>query len=195
MALTTLDPKTALIVIDLQKGIVGLPTAHAIDEIVKNAAKLTDAFRRHGLPVVLVNVNAAAPGRTDQPLHNLKFPDGWTELVPELNQQPTDHLVTKRTWGAFASTSLADHLRQLGVTQVVIVGVATSMGVESTARQAYEHGFHVTLATDTMTDMNADAHHNSVTRIFPRLAETGTSEEVIALLGALPETLPEKIRA
>ncbi len=182
MALTTLDPKTALIVIDLQKGILALPTVHPVDEIVRKAAALADQFRRHGLPVVLVNVDAGAPGRTEQPPRNLKFPDGWTEFVPELKQSPTDHTVTKRTWGAFASTSLADHLKKLGVTQVVIAGVATSIGVESTARQAYELGFHVTLALDAMTDRDADAHHNSIARIFPRLGETGTAEEIIALL-------------
>ena len=76
------------------------------------------------------------------------------------------------------------HLKKLGVTQVVIAGVATSIGVESTARYAHELGFNVTLAVDAMTDMNADAHTNSVTRIFPRLGETGTSREIIDLLGS-----------
>jgi nicotinamidase-related amidase len=90
--------------------------------------------------------------------------------------------VTKRTWGAFTNTGLEKQLRDLGVTQVVIAGVSTSAGVESTARFAHEHGFHVTLAVDAMTDMNADAHHNSITRIFPRLGETGTTQEIIELL-------------
>jgi nicotinamidase-related amidase len=102
--------------------------------------------------------------------------------VPELNRQPQDHLVTKRTWGAFTNTDLEAHLKTLGVTQVVIVGVSTSAGVESTARQAYELGFNVTLAIDAMTDMNPDAHINSITRIFPKLGETGTTEEIIGLL-------------
>ena len=90
--------------------------------------------------------------------------------------------VTKRSWGAFTNTGLYERLKKLGVTQVVIGGVATSIGVESTARQAHEHGFHVTLAVDAMTDMNPDAHHNSITRIFPRLGETGTTDEIIELL-------------
>jgi len=64
----------------------------------------------------------------------------------------------------------------------VLTGIATSIGVESTARQAYESGWHVTLATDAMTDINADAHGNSLTRIFPKLGETGTTEEILALL-------------
>jgi len=183
MAVTTLDPRTALIVIDLQKGIVAFPTAHPVADVIKHARTLADAFRRSGLPVVLVNVAGGAPGRAEQPRRSGDFPAGWTDLVPELNQQPQDHLVTKRTWGAFIGTDLEQYLKSLGVTQVVIVGVSTSIGVESTARQAYERGLNVTLATDAMTDTNIDAHINSVTRIFPRLGETGTSQEIIALIG------------
>ncbi|MCC8394604.1 isochorismatase family protein [Paraburkholderia sp. MMS20-SJTR3] len=183
MALTTLDAKTALVVIDLQRGIVGLPTApHPSNEIVERSAVLLDAFRRHGLPVVLVNVAAGAPGRTDQGAHTGEFPAEFVQLVPELKQQPSDHLVTKRTWGAFTNTDLAAWLHQQGVTQVVLVGIATSIGVESTARFASEHGFNVTLVTDAMTDLNADAHVNSITRIFPRLGETGTVQQVLDLL-------------
>jgi nicotinamidase-related amidase len=149
---------------------------------VKRARELADAFRRHGLPVVLVNVAGGAPGRAEQTRSTRDFPAGWTDLVPELNQQPTDRTVTKHTWGAFTNTGLEKHLKGLEVTQVVIAGVATSIGVESTARHAHEHGFHVTLPLDAMTDMHADAHHNSITRIFPRLGETGTTQEIIELL-------------
>jgi nicotinamidase-related amidase len=182
MALTTLDAKTALIVIDLQRGIVALPVVHPASEIVQRSVTVLDAFRRHGLPVVLVNVAAGAPGRTDQGRHTGDFPAGFADLVPELNQQPSDHLVTKRTWGAFTNTDLEAYLRKEGVTQVVLVGIATSIGVESTARYASELGLNVTLVVDAMTDMNADAHTNSITRIFPRLGETGTTQEVLALL-------------
>jgi nicotinamidase-related amidase len=184
MTITTLDAETALLVVDLQKGIVGLPTAHPIADVVGNAVKLTDAFRRHGLPVVLINVDGVAPGRAEQSRRVSEFPAGWTDLIPELNRQPGDHLVTKRTWGAFTNTGLDQLLRQSGVTQVVISGVATSAGVESTARFANELGFNVTLAVDAMTDMNAEAHHNSITRIFPRLGETGITQEIIDHLPA-----------
>jgi nicotinamidase-related amidase len=182
MAVGSLDPKTALVIIDLQKGIVAMPTAHPVGEVVKQASALADAFRRHDLPVVLVNVSAGAPGRTEQAPRIREFPAGWTDLVSELNQQPQDHVVTKRTWGAFTGTGLEEHLKKQGVTQVVIVGVATSAGVESTARQAHECGFNVTLVVDAMTDMNLDAHNNSIMRIFPRLGETGTTQEVLGLL-------------
>jgi nicotinamidase-related amidase len=184
MALSALDPNTALIVIDLQKGIVSLPLLHPAAQVVNNARALADAFRSHGLTVVLVNVAGAAPGRTEQPRRAMNFPPGWTDLVPELNQQPTDHTITKHTPGAFANTDLEQHLRGRGVTQVVLAGISTSSGVESTARQAYELGFHVTLAIDAMTDASMDSHVHSLTKIFPRLGESGTTREVLNLLNS-----------
>ena len=184
MPVTTLDSHTALIVIDLQKGIAAFPTAHPMAEIVERGAMLAKAFRARKLPVVLVNVTGGAPGRTDQPRHSGPFPDGFADLMPELEAQGSDHRVTKTTWGAFTGTGLEAWLKGQGVTQVVVCGVATSIGVESTARYAHECGFNVTLATDAMTDMNADAHANSLARIFPRLGETGTTAEIIAQLDA-----------
>jgi nicotinamidase-related amidase len=184
MTITTLDAKSALLVVDLQKGIVGMAVAHPIADVVNNSARLADAFRRHGLPVVLINVDRGAPGRTEQAPRVREFPAGWTDLVPELDRQPGDYIVTKRTWGAFTDTDLDRYLKQAGVTQVVVSGVATTAGVESTARHAHELGFNVALAIDAMTDMNADAHHNSITRIFPRIGETGTTQAIIDLLDA-----------
>jgi nicotinamidase-related amidase len=186
MTISTLDAEAALLVVDLQQGIVGMPVAHPMADVVNNSARLAAAFRRHELPVVLINVDSGAPGRTEQSPRIREFPAGWTDLVPELKQQPSDHLVTKRTWGAFTNTDLERYLRRCGATQVVVVGVATTAGVESTARHAHELGFNVALAVDAMTDMNADAHHNSVTRIFPRMAETGTTQQIIDLLDARP---------
>lgn len=182
MTLTTLDPHTALIVVDLQKGIVDSPVAHPMGDIVERARALLDAFRKRGLPVVLVNVAGGAPGRTERPLRSEPFPAGWTDFIPELDRQPGDIIVTKRTWGAFASTDLDDRLKALGVTQVVVMGVATGTGVESTARQAYELGFNVTLAVDAMTDMRPEAHDYSIKNVFPRLGETGTAQDIIGLL-------------
>jgi nicotinamidase-related amidase len=182
MTVTTLDPKTALIVIDLQKGIVGYPTVHPIGGVLASATVLTTAFRRRGLPVVLVNVTGIAPGRNERS-HSLEgMPADWADLVPELNAQPDDLLITKKTWGAFTNTDLEAQLKTRGVTQVVLAGVATSIGVESTARYASELGFNVTLALDAMTDMSLEAHDNSVARIFPRLGETGSTKEIVDLL-------------
>jgi nicotinamidase-related amidase len=186
MPLSTLDPKSALIVIDLQKGILGIPATHPVPDVVKQAARLAEAFRRHGLPVVLVNVTGAPPGRTEVRRSAVTPPPDWTELADELRVHPDDHRVTKQRWGAFHGTPLHGHLSDNDVTQVVIVGISTSIGVESTARSAYEHGYHVVLATDAMTDTDPDAHRNSVERIFPRLGETATTEEVISMLDATP---------
>jgi nicotinamidase-related amidase len=182
MAITTLDDKSALVVIDLQKGLLAYPTLHPLPEIVARAAELATAFRRHGLPVVLVNAAARAPGRTDQPRRPLAQAADWLEFVPELGQRPDDLVVTKTSPGAFGDSSLAADLRARGVTQVVVVGVSTSNGVEATARGAYDLGFNVTLPVDAMTDLSAESHAHSIERIFPRIGETGTCADVLALL-------------
>src|SRR5580704_4913636 len=109
---------------------VGLPAVHPMAEIVGRAAQLARAFRKRGLPVVLVNVTGAAPGRTDRGTRTFSFAADWTELVPELEQHPDDLIITKERWGAFLGTTLDDDLRRRGVTQVVLTGVATSAGVE-----------------------------------------------------------------
>ncbi|WP_454886204.1 isochorismatase family protein [Sphingomonas oryzagri] len=183
MALTELDPNTALLVIDLQKGVAAAPLVDPIDGVVERAAALIREFRARRLPVALVNVAGVSPGRTEQ-VRRLpaEMPADFTDFLPALDRQPGDIVVTKRTWGAFASTDLEARLRATGVTQVVVIGVATGTGVESTARQAYEAGFNVTLAIDAMTDTRADAHAYSIDHVFPRLGETGTAQEVIDLL-------------
>jgi nicotinamidase-related amidase len=176
-----LDPQTALIVVDLQKGLAG--ATPDFDLMVQRSRALADAFRARGLPVVLVTVDGIVPGRTEQPARfSGSAPPGYADVLPELDPQPGDILVTKRSWGAFATTDLECQLRSLGVTQVVIAGVATGSGVEATARQAYEAGFNVTLAVDAMADRRADAHAYSIASVFPRLGETGTSADILALL-------------
>jgi nicotinamidase-related amidase len=184
MSITALDPQTALIVVDLQQGIIGCEFIHPIAEVINQTRSLIESFRQNELPVVLVNVAGRAPGRTEQPRRQQTLPEGWTDLMPELDPKPGDILVTKRTWSAFASTDLETLLKQKGVTQVVVAGVATGTGVELTARQAYEQGFNVTLAIDAMTDVRPEAHTYSVTHVFPRLAETGTTQQIIDLLAA-----------
>jgi nicotinamidase-related amidase len=182
MPLTKLDTNAALIVIDLQKGILALPTVHPANEIVGRAAQLARAFRERGLPVVLVNVRGVAPGRTEVERPNLSRPADWSNFVPELDQQPADHVVTKETWGAIAGTDLDDYLRQRGVTQVFLAGVSTSVGVESTGRSVYDLGYNVVMVVDAMTDRNIDSHRHSVEKIFPRMSETETTDNVLKAL-------------
>ncbi len=181
MPVTKLDPNTALIVVDLQNGLVG--AVATFDAVVARSRALADAFRARDLPVVLVTVDGVAPGRTEQPARLPDtLPGDFAERVAGLGQQPGDILVTKRSWGAFATTGLEQRLRVLGVTQVVVTGVSTGTGVEATARQAYEAGFNVTLAIDAMADPRASAHDHSIANVFPRLGETGTSDDILALL-------------
>jgi nicotinamidase-related amidase len=184
MTLTALDDRTALVVIDLQNGIMGVPGApHTTTDVVAKAVELADAFHAHDLPVVLVRVNGGAPGRTETPGGlGGQPPEGWDVIVDDLAGHPDDIIVTKRTWGAFHNTDLDAQLRRLGVTQVVLAGISTSAGVESTARATHEHGYHVTLAVDAMTDRDAGTHQHSVDQIFPRLGETGTTAEITELL-------------
>jgi nicotinamidase-related amidase len=181
MALTQVDKVAALVVIDMQKGIVALPTVHPAPEITGRVVRLARAFREHHLPVVLVNVAGLAPGRTE-----VKFsfspPADWTELLPELDRQPSDHTVTKLQVGAFYGTSLEQFLRRRGVTQVVLTGIATSHGVEATGRAAYDHGYNVAFVLDAMTDLDAEAHRHSVAKVFPRIGETATTDDVLTLL-------------
>ncbi|MFJ8440904.1 isochorismatase family protein [Kitasatospora griseola] len=175
--------------IDLQRGILAAPCCpYPTGEVLERTVRLAGAFRAARLPVVLVRVSLApdgtdlVPGRTEQARPGPARPAGWDTLAPELHEPSSDVVVTKHNWGAFHGTDLDVQLRRRGVTQIVLTGIATSLGVESTARAAVEHGYHVTLAVDAMTDLDAEAHRNSVRRIFPRLGETGTTEEILDLL-------------
>ncbi|WP_433431809.1 hydrolase [Nonomuraea sp. CA-141351] len=189
MSVTTLDPKTALVVIDLQNGVLATPGApHSSSDVLARTVELADAFRTRDLPVVLVRVSFAsdgsdsAPGRSQASRTFRTPPEGWDLIADDLAGHPRDIVVTKRNWGAFYGTDLDLHLRRRGVTQIVLTGIATSIGVESTARAAHEHGYHLTLASDAMTDLDAEAHRHSTEKIFPRLGETGTTAEILDLL-------------
>jgi nicotinamidase-related amidase len=150
---------------------------------VAHAAALARAFREHDLPVVLVTVTGRAPGRTEAggggtgPVR-----PGRADVVDELDARSSDHLITKRRRSAFHDTGLDTLLRDLGVTQIVLTGVSTSAGVESTARSGHDHGYHVVLATDAMADRDPDSHRHCVERVFPRLGETATTAEVIGFV-------------
>jgi nicotinamidase-related amidase len=176
-----LDPQTALIVVDLQTG--HRDATPDFEAVVERSRALATAFRGRALPVVLVTVEGIAPGRTERPRRFAGgLPPGYADLLPDLDAQPSDIRIAKRSWGAFATTDLERQLLDAAVTQVVIAGIATGSGVEATARQAYEAGFNVTLAIDAMADPRADAHAYSIASVFPRLGETGTTQQIIALL-------------
>jgi nicotinamidase-related amidase len=185
--ITSLDDKTALVLIDLQNGVVGLPLAHPVANVLANAAKLVAAFRKAGLPVVIVNVNPTGAAWTKvrkdaNPTGGAAFKEDWLDIVPEIVTQNSDIFITKHTWGAFYETELDNELKKKNITGIVIAGISTSIGVEGTARGASERGYNLTFAEDAMTDMFSDAHEHSLTRIFPRIGEIGTTDDVINCL-------------
>jgi nicotinamidase-related amidase len=189
MAATELDPRTALVLIDLQNGIVAAPTVQPAEQVVANAARLATAFRDAGLPVVLVRVTPSPDGqdalstRVQHSLHSGgSVPADYAEYAAELGMTDTDILITKRQWGAFYGTELDLQLRRRGITGIVLGGIATSIGVESTARAAHEHGYNITFATDAMTDISTEAQDNSQQRIFPLIGELDTTDTILKLL-------------
>ena len=183
MSITKIDPRTALVIIDLQHGIVAMNTCHPVKTVIDNCCKLVDKFRQCSLPIVFVNVDGSAPGRTDNMKSHAQKPSNWSQLIDELQPQQGDILITKKAWGAFTLTELHSVLTSLNISQLVIGGLVTSMGVESTARQGFELGYNITLPTDAMSDFNIIAHDHSVTSTFPKLAETGSTNDVLNTLG------------
>jgi nicotinamidase-related amidase len=182
-----LDPKTtALILIDLQKGIMSHELQpYPADRVTKAGSTLADTFRKAGAPVVLVNVGFAKDFKdalrqpVDQPFAMPPggFPENFSELIDGL-AKPGDILVTKRQWGAFHGTELDLQLRRRGIQTIVLGGVATNMGVESTARQAWEHGYAVVLAEDATTTFSAEMHTFAFEHIFPRLGRVAKADEI-----------------
>ena len=185
--ITALDKNTALVLIDLQNMVVGLPLAHPVKDILDNSAKLIAAFREAGQPIVIVNVNPSGaawlksrkdPSSGPAPVFNAD----WLDIVSEIKTEPGDIFITKHTWGAFFETALHEELKKREVTGIVLAGISTSIGVEGTGRQASELGYNITFVIDAVTDMVLSAHENSIKTIFPRMGETGTTAAIIAQL-------------
>jgi nicotinamidase-related amidase len=185
MPITAIDDTAALVILDVQAAAAAAPTIEPVTAVAARVAGLADAFRAHSRPVILVRATGTAPGRTDagDPA-NMTLPDAFTQLLPELRADERDHTITKNSWGAIHRTGLADQLDAHGITHVVLAGVSTSQAVESTARAAYDHGLHVTIATDGITDVDQAAHDHALAHTFPRIAETGTIAEIVTALAA-----------
>ncbi len=187
---TALDKQTALVLIDLQKGIVTRQTATPIQDIIQNVAKLIEAFRKKGLPIIFTNVVMGnAPFTKTRKEQNMTqgavpTPD-FSDIIAEVNKQPEDILITKHSWNAFFETALEEELKKRGITGIVIGGVATSIGVEGTARAASERGFNVAFAKDAMTDVSAEAEERSLKYIFPRMGEIDETDKIIEKLEAI----------
>jgi nicotinamidase-related amidase len=182
---------TALVVIDLQKGITSRPTApNSADTVIKNAASIADAFRKNNMPVFLVRVKPSADGKDS--LHpiaaesmwnqNQTPPSDWADIVPQMGPKPDDFVITKHQWGAFYGTELDLEFRRRGISTMVLCGIATHIGVESTARFAYEYGYNQIFVEDAMAAMSAEEHNFTVTKIFPRIGLVRKTADILAAI-------------
>jgi nicotinamidase-related amidase len=178
------DAKTsALVLIDLQKGVLAMPVApHPAAAVNERSMRLAQRFRAAGAPVVRVRVSFsgdlvdALRLPVDQPTNYAALPPGWDEF-PE-PPQPSDLVITKRQWGAFYGTELDLQLRRRGVRCIVLGGIATNIGVESTARSAAEHGYELVIPEDLCSGASAEMHAFSFRHILPRLARITNSDEI-----------------
>lgn len=184
--ITAIDQNTALVLIDLQNSVVATSTApHTVDDVLNNTNKLIEAFRKKQLAVVLVNVKPAGAwmnSRKEAMMPSFSNDENVYRITNKINVDKNDIYITKHTWNAFFETGLHDELQKRLVTNIVLGGISTSIGVEGTARTASELGYNITLATDAMTDRVESAHHRSIEIIFPRLGERGTTKEIIEML-------------
>ena len=194
MDLELTPARTALVVIDLQRGTVAMPTGpHPASDVVTRAAALADALRAAGGTVVLVRVTPSEDGRdalrprTDMPAqHPGPRPPDWAEIVPELGPEPGDLVITKRQWGAFYGTELDLQLRRRGIDTIVLAGISTNVGVESTARDAFERGYEQVFVEDAMTARSPDDHAHTLQTVFARIGRVRSTAEVLAALRAVP---------
>ena len=194
MDLELTPARTALVVIDLQRGTAAMPTApHPASDVVTRAAALADALRAAGGTVVLVRVTPSEDGRdalrprTDMPAqHPGPRPPDWAEIVPELGPEPGDLVITKRQWGAFYGTELDLQLRRRGIDTILLAGISTNVGVESTARDAFERGYEQVFVEDAMTARSPDDHAHALRTVFARIGRVRSTAEVLAALGAVP---------
>lgn len=185
-----LDPKqTALVLIDLQKGILGRQTApHSASQVLARSVRLAERFRAAGSLVVLVHVSFSPDGGdrltppTDEPPPPATAPPGWEEISPDLGRDPKDIIITKRQWGAFYGTQLDLQLRRRGIKTIVIGGIATNFGVESTARDAFERGYALVFVEDAMAGLSTEAHSFAIKTIFPRIGRIRSTEEVLKVI-------------
>ncbi|MBU6232032.1 hydrolase [Patescibacteria group bacterium] len=181
---------TALVCIDLQKGIVGMPCEpYAAKMVVSNAARLAEAFRKNGMPVFLVRVTPSPDGRDAlKPTADIAASwngarlSDWADIVPELGPKDGDLIVTKRQWGAFYGTELDMQLRRRGVTTIVLCGISTNIGVESTARFAYEYGYQQIFVEDASSARSKEEHEHAMRYIFARIGRVRKTEDVMNAL-------------
>jgi nicotinamidase-related amidase len=186
----TLDKsKSALVVIDLQKGIALRPTKpHSADTVITNASKLVEAFRKNRMPVFLVHVKNAPETMlhvvSDETFQRPpgQMPADWDQFVPQIAPTPSDIVIAKKQWGAFYGTDLDLQLRRRNLDTIVLCGIATDYGVESTARFAYEYGYQQVFAEDAMASHTEEQHDAAIKFVLKRMGRVRKTQEILAAL-------------
>ncbi|AJY75678.1 isochorismatase family protein [Paenibacillus beijingensis] len=176
---------TALVVIDLQKWIGNGYAPYSAGQVIANSAKLADRFRDQGAFVALVHVSSKdfkdmLHPKLDTAPPALNLVEGWDEFVPEIGRTETDHIVAKKQWGAFHGTDLDLQLRRRNIDTIVLCGIASGIGVDTTAREAFQHGYNIIFAIDAMTGFTQPEHEHVRNVIFPRIGRIRTTEEILA---------------
>jgi nicotinamidase-related amidase len=184
-------PTTALVLVDLQAGTLGMHLEpHTAEDVVAAGRRLADACRANGALVIFIRAGMSRDHRdllnpqTDRKAFSGTRGPDWTLLPPGLGWVESDLIITKRQWGAFFGTDLDLQLRRRGITTLVIGGVATNFGVESTARAAVEHGYQVVLVPDAMSGFTGEAHRFAIEGIFPFVGRVRSTAEVVKALAS-----------
>lgn len=177
--------KTALVLIDLQKGILEMPTApHSSDAVLSNAKKLIDLFRKENGFVVFVRVkfhdgkDVLTPNAMRR-LQGKKITREFADFADELTVSADDFVVNKRGFSAFFGTDLDLQLRRRGIDTIVLGGVSTHAGVDTTARDAYQLGYDQYFLTDMMFAQTEELHNFPIEHLFPIMGHTMTTEEFL----------------
>jgi nicotinamidase-related amidase len=178
---------TALVAIDLQNAIMAITAApYPVNEVVQRNRRIAGELRARGGLVVWVRVDLKSflELPVDQPpsFVGKQLPAELSEIAPSAGFQEGDLLVTKPHWGAFAGTALGEQLSVRKVDTVLLTGVSTNAGVESTLRQGTGLGLGFVVVEDACSGQDADEHRFAFAKIFPRLARVRTTEEVLKAL-------------
>jgi len=185
MSISLNPATTALVMIDLQKGILAMENIapHSPSSVLEKSLHLAARVREAGGLVVPVHVGFDAwGGRAPRGLTDAgsshdpaAIPAEWSELADGV-AQPGDLVTLKNQWGAFTGTGLDDALRRRGIDTIVLVGIATNIGVESTARHAWELNYNVVVVEDACATFSREMHDASFSVIFPRIARCTTTD-------------------
>jgi nicotinamidase-related amidase len=178
---------TALVIIDLQKGIAStgrLTAPYSSKTVIENSVRLANEFSKNKMPVFLVHVVSSEAERLNPIVYDKRviptqLPKDWADFVPELGPKESDVVIAKKQWGAFYGTELELQLRRRKIETIILCGIATNYGVESTARFAYEYGYNQIFVEDAMSSTSEEMHNASINFVLKRIGRVRKTEEIL----------------